>query len=51
MDENSRRTKYIAINRIVLLYVKIRSKCSALGIKESSGDERGSLCFSPMIGW
>ena len=60
MEESYRRTKdrrfivelhVIAINRILLLYVKVESKSSAFGIKESSGEERGSLCLSPMIGW
>ena len=61
MEEGSRRTKdrrFIvelrdrAMNRILLLYVKIESKSSAFGIKESSGEERGSFCcLSPMVGW
>ena len=52
MEEDSRRTKdrrFIvelrdrAINKILLLYVKTKTKSSALGMKESSGEERGSF--------
>ena len=31
------------MNRIILLYVKIKSKSSAFGIRGSSGEERGSF--------
>ena len=49
MEEGSRRTKderFIlelrdrAMNRILLLYVKIKSKSNAFGIRGSSGEER-----------
>ena len=52
MEEGSRRTKDIkfiielrkrAPNRILLLYVKIQSKSSAFGIRESSGEERATF--------
>ena len=52
MKEGSRRTKdrrFIveledrAMNRILLLYVKIESKSSAFGIRGSSGEERGTF--------
>ena len=32
-----------AMNRILLLYVKIESKSSAFGIRGSSGEERGAF--------
>ncbi len=60
MEESSRRAKdrrFIvelqvrAMNRILLLYVKVEGKSNAFGIKESSGEERGSFCLSPMVGW
>ena len=60
MEEGSRRTKdrkFIvelkdrAMNRILLLDVKIESKRSAFDIKENSGAERNFFCFSPMVGW
>ena len=60
MEESFRRTKdrrFIvalkdkAMNIILQLYVKIERKSSTFGIVESSGEERGSLCLSPMVGW
>ena len=51
MEEGSRRTKdrrFIvelrdrAMNRTLLLHMKIESKSNAFGIRRSSGDERGS---------
>ena len=60
MEEGSRRTKDRifkvelkdkAMNRILLLYVKIESKSSAFGINESSGEERQTFCLSPIVGW
>ena len=60
MEESFRRTKDRRIivelqvrvmNRILLLYVKVKGKSSAFGIKKSSGKERGFLCLSPMVGW
>ena len=39
-----------AMNRILLQYVKVESKNSAFGIKGSSGEERGSLCLSSLVG-
>ena len=41
-----------AMNKILLLYVKTKSKSSALGINESSGEERGffsSLSYGRVI--
>ena len=40
-----------ALNRILLLYMKIKSKSSTFGIRESSGEEKESFYFSPMIKW
>ena len=40
-----------AMNRTLLLYVKIECQSSAFGIRRSSGEERGSFCLSPMVGW
>jgi hypothetical protein len=55
MEEGSRRTKIElkdrAMNKIILLYVKIDSKSSAFGIRGSSGEEGGYFCLSPMVGW
>ena len=59
MEQGSRRTKdrrFIvelkdrAMNRILLLYVKIENKSSAFGIRGSLGKERGF--FLPLsYGW
>ena len=55
MEEGSRTTKdrrFIvdlrdrAMNRIFLLYVKIKSKNNAFGIRRSSGEEEGSFSLS-----
>ena len=60
MNEGSRRTKdrrFIvelrerAMNETLLLYVKIECKSSAFGIRGSLGEERGSFCLPPMVGW
>ena len=60
MEEGSRRTKdrrFIvdlrdrAMNRILLLYVKIESKNNSFGIIRSSGEEGVSFSLSPMVGW
>jgi hypothetical protein len=40
-----------ALNRILLLYMKIESKSDTFGIRGSSEEERGSFYFSPMVGW
>ena len=60
MEEGSRITKdrrFIlelkdrAMNIILLLYVKVESKSSAFGIKESLGKDEAFFCLSPMVGW
>ena len=40
-----------AMNRILLLYVKINSISSVFGIRGSSGEEGIFFCLSPMVGW
>ena len=59
MKEDSRKTKDRriivelkdrAMNKILLLYVKKENKSIAFDIR-SSGEERGSFCLSPMVGW